>query len=158
MKCTYSFIVITIYTFHVLCVRVAGLEPTTSSFQVKHSTRLSYTLIVLDAPRGLEPQFLESKSSVLPLDEGAKIGEGTESRTLASSFGDWRATITLYQHIGGRCENWTHYLRAWDLQSRPLPSGPSTNSVFKEVAQGLAPQLTGCSQPRMRCNTSGEGN
>ncbi len=65
----------------IFLVRVAGLEPTTSSFQVKHSTRLSYTLIVLDAPRGLEPQFLESKSSVLPLDEGAKIGEGTESRT-----------------------------------------------------------------------------
>ena len=37
-------------------VRVAGLEPTTSSFQVKHSTRLSYTLlfflVVMD---GLEP-------------------------------------------------------------------------------------------------------
>ena len=54
-----------------ILVRVAGLEPTTSSFQVKHSTRLSYTLIVLDAPRGFEPRFPESKSGVLPLDEGA---------------------------------------------------------------------------------------
>ena len=90
---------------HYILVRVAGLEPTTSSFQVKHSTRLSYTLIVLDAPRGFEPRFSDSKSDVLPLDDGAKFGEGTESRTLASSFGDWRATITLYLHIGGRCEN-----------------------------------------------------
>ena len=57
-------------------------------------------MIVLDAPRGLEPQFLESKSSVLPLDEGAKIGEGTESRTLACGFGDRRATITLHRRIG----------------------------------------------------------
>lgn len=32
--------------FRIILVRVAGLEPTTSSFQVKHSTRLSYTLIV----------------------------------------------------------------------------------------------------------------
>ena len=89
----------------IFLVRVAGLEPTTSSFQVKHSTRLSYTLIVLDAPRGFEPRFSDSKSDVLPLDDGAKFGEGTESRTLACGFGDRRATITLYQHIGGRCEN-----------------------------------------------------
>ena len=80
-------------------VRVTGLEPATSSFQVKHSTRLSYTLIVLDAPRGFEPRFSDSKSDVLPLDDGAKFGEGTESRTLACGFGDRRATITLYPHI-----------------------------------------------------------
>jgi hypothetical protein len=27
-----------------------------------------------------------------------RIGEGTESRTLACGFGDRRATVTLYQH------------------------------------------------------------
>lgn len=31
------------------------------------------------------------------------------------------------RYFGGVCQSRTDYFRAWDLQSRPLPSGPHTN-------------------------------
>lgn len=54
MKCTYSFILLVLfYTFHVLYVCVRGLEPPTFAFQVRHSTRLSYTQILMAILQGL---------------------------------------------------------------------------------------------------------
>ena len=39
-----------------------------------------------------------------------KNGEGAESRTLACSFGDRRATVTLHRHNGGGDRTRTRYL------------------------------------------------
>ena len=80
--------------------------------------------------------------------------EGIEPPT--RGFGDRRSTIELHRHIGGQCENRTHYFRAWDLQSRSLPSGPLTNSAFSEVARELNPAYW--LQPASECcNTLREG-
>lgn len=48
-------------------VRVVRLELTTSQFQTVRANQLRYTLIFLAFGYGLEPQFLPSKSSVLPI-------------------------------------------------------------------------------------------
>ena len=72
----------------------------------------------------------------------ARQGDLTRLATLVPCFGSPSRTRTcdilinsqvFYQlnywgiMFGGRCESRTHYFRAWDLQSRPLPSGPPTN-------------------------------
>lgn len=46
-------------------VGVTGLKPATSSSQMKHSIKLSYTPIYMAAHSGLEPEMSESKSDVL---------------------------------------------------------------------------------------------
>ena len=49
--------------------------------------------------------------------------------------------INVNSYFGGRYVNRTHYFRAMDLQSNPLPSGPPTNSIFNCTTCGLEPRL-----------------
>ncbi len=87
--------------------------------------------------------FLAGKVGVEPTVHAFKVrclttwllpnnfGEGTESRTLACGFGDRRATITLYQHIGGMGEIRTHDFM--DLQSTPLGHSSTIPILFSHT-------------------------
>ena len=48
-----------------------GFEPSASRFQGEHSTQAELHTDILDAPRGFEPRSSDSKSDILPLDDGA---------------------------------------------------------------------------------------
>ena len=52
-------------------VPLAGFEPATYGLLNRCSTKWAKAALSLDAPRGLEPRLTESKSALLPLEDGA---------------------------------------------------------------------------------------
>ena len=115
---------------------------------MKHSTRLSYTLIILDAPRGFEPRFPESKSGVLPdrrwgknwrrWRESNPLRAVLETAALPLSYTDIlevNVRIELTTFVPGICN--------------PAPYHPDHWPILLSVRRpGNWTLLTGYSQPR----------
>lgn len=81
-------------------------------------------------PDGLEPSLRAYETQVRAVRCHRILAKVVGIEPTTRGFGDRRSTIELHRHIGGECQNRTDYLRASDLQSDPLPSGPPTNSIY----------------------------